>query len=168
MSDQVSGAAVVFEDYRTGGIGMILLGTAQKLKEAGLKWERPIEGDFYVWKTANTRVFSRGGLSLISRKMKGLASLDDLIDRLRHEATWLQRLDQLLAEIEKHGYWWELMCKANDQKNIFVAKDYGTEWQQSTSINADTSEDAAAAALLWILDAIPARSTMIDKGGDDT
>ena len=67
---------------------MISLGTAKKLRDAGLEWN-PQEGDwFYSWdgRIANLLVF--------------LSNFN-----IQEEFIFVPRLDQLLAEIEKRGYW---------------------------------------------------------------
>jgi len=67
---------------------------------------------------------------------------------------WLPRLDQLLAEIERRGFRWDignLGCFGDHDVCIGLF-----DWEDRTYIKgqfyADTPEDAAAQALLWLLE----------------
>ena len=65
---------------------------------------------------------------------------------------WLPRLDQLLAEIKKRGWAWTLHCD-NDGSEIEI-ETYNPEIAphlQYKCIEADTPEDAAAGALLYLI-----------------
>lgn len=65
---------------------------------------------------------------------------------------WLPRLDQLLAEIEKRGYVWKLRSRADGK--YFVAlfgKNDENYLVQCYWTEADSPEEAAAQALIWIL-----------------
>ena len=111
---------------------MISLELAKKLKEAGLEW-KPKKGDFYG-------VFGTNSIELIT------IDRNDIVPR---NIIWLPSLDQLLAEIEKRGYGWKLekfhaynlrrmeIYKVNDLLGCF---------------GGNSPEEAAASALLWILE----------------
>ncbi len=154
---------------------MISLETAQKLKDAGLRWE-PKEGDCWcngMWMAINYYLELVTGHLLVKK-----------------EAIWLPRLDQLLAEIEKRGFDIDLMHFATNSENTSQVDDppwscevnrfigweqldngqpkliiHGKDgsdrevnvhgpWQENRLnkyFDADSPEEAAAQALLWIL-----------------
>lgn len=61
---------------------------------------------------------------------------------------WIPRLDQLLAEIERRGWAWRLDMfppKAVYRLALYEA------WDRKRHFDADSPEEAAASALLWIL-----------------
>ena len=118
----------------------ISLDTARKLKDAGLKWE-PETCDTYYWprKFNNPVQVMHRDFDLLQKEQdtKGIV--------------WAPRLSQLLAEIERREYVWNLRgytdedgrrtCWA-DLELGYVHKNFGLE---------DTPEEAVAQALLWIL-----------------
>lgn len=117
----------------------ISLETARKLKEAGLKWE-PQEGDAYI--TEDT-IF---GYEIY----KGEA-----IDK--DKCAQRPRLDQMLAEIEKLGYEWELgILTLNDGRtymiDVALEELIKTESEEWKSFVANSPEEATAQVLLWILE----------------
>lgn len=108
---------------------MISLEMARKLKEAGLEWE-PKKGDWY-W------VFGTNSIDLIT------IDRNDIVPK---SIIFLPSLDQLLAEIEKCAYEWCLE-QARDKYRLSLWFDQACVYE----FRADTPEDAAAEALLWIL-----------------
>lgn len=114
---------------------MLSLEICQKLKDAGLQWE-PKEGDYVRYFDGN----------LISILTCGDVAFEDLKDCI-----FAPRLDQLLAEIEKRGYehhkleYWR--DKPDNHKHWFLLWADG-HWQE---FKTGTPDDAAAEALLWIL-----------------
>jgi hypothetical protein len=111
---------------------MLSLETAKALRDAGLEWE-PQLGDLFAADYDN-------GLGPTKPQVVRIADFG----KPGPEHIWLPRLDQLLAEIEKRGYDWFLKtdyCYVVNNNN------------QTQGIYADTPEEAAAQALLWILKA---------------
>ena len=71
------------------------------------------------------------------------------------ELVWLPSLSQLLAEIEKQGFIWVLDVSAtNGNKVIGYAMNIATslDWEDEEEFRSDSPEEAAASALLWILE----------------
>lgn len=117
------------------------LDKARTLKEAGLEWE-PKRGDFCVTEW--------GDILLIAHDK----------DEYVNHCLWLPRLDQLLAEIEKRGYGWKL--SASTYPKVYLSYKYrleltayirtnGRDHITQESFWANSPENAAAEALLWIL-----------------
>lgn len=120
---------------------MLSLETARKLQEAGLKWE-PKFGDVYYWSGENWVVDK-----FDQRRTQILAQDPD-------PAIFLPQLDQLLAEIEKQEYWWDLNHRMVDvdgknRHKMWVSKKHRNNTEQRFVL--DSPEEAAAQALLWIL-----------------
>lgn len=121
---------------------MISLETAKKLKEAGLKWE-PKVGDWFY----NHHGFVPGTTTTLDLVAE-VTVLIHSIARDYHNRTveFAPRLDQLLAEIERLGWEYELR---NDEAGIdyvcFVFSEGYNEYA-----HANTPTNAAAEALLWI------------------
>lgn len=118
---------------------MISLETARKLKEAGLQWE-PQMGDFlYYFTVLGTTVTWR--ISVISEDDNEDSNIVIYID----DGDWIfaPRLDQLLAEIEKRGWKWSIVPSRNRYCLIFTTV---------KQFVADSPDEAAALALLWILE----------------
>ncbi len=117
---------------------MISLSKARQLKSAGLRW-RWEHGDFFVigyeQENPEVRVCTRGGYS-------GDYHGDE------EEDVWFPRLDQLLAEIEGRGY----MVWLKRKRNVWTIRlrKQGQGWGRP--FIADVGEDAAADALIWILE----------------
>ena len=118
---------------------MISLETARKLKEAGLKWEPDItggtsEGDWYYW--------SDGRLDVLGHRDYHVLNHLETI-------TWAPRLDQLLAEIERRECWYSLARESGGDNYSLML------WKAHCGIEifyAATAAQAAAQALLWILE----------------
>jgi hypothetical protein len=126
---------------------MISLKTARKLKEAGLKWE-PQAGDMYHWES-----LTDGWEMRTVQECEIVNALYEIMELIT-EGEWLfaPRLDQLLAEIEKRGYAWELSVDEADKPPYAICifstpREIGQKW-----FTADSPEEAAALALLWILE----------------
>ncbi len=111
---------------------MLSLSKAQDMKKAGLRWT-PQPGDLYSPADVPGEVFVCDG--------NVIPSPDDV---------WFPRLDQLLAEIEKRGWSWDIRI-------IKPLQGYCCEvWRIGVGnykcCDAEIPEDAAAdALLLWIL-----------------
>lgn len=121
---------------------MIDLQTAQALKAAGLNC-RPQIGDWYF---SPFEIINAIDFELYKRIIT-----DDFIDEWKKESTWLPLLDQLLVEIEKHNRIWRIESEsqgyAKGRYSISTYKD-GIGWQDFWG---DSPDEAAAQALLWIL-----------------
>jgi len=118
---------------------MISLEKAKALKEAGLRWE-PKRFDWGFWVKAELPIPQ---LVIYDPDPKTVNTKDSI---------WLPRLDQLLAEIRKRGWVWILYC-GNDGIEVEI-ETYNPETPlhlRYKCIKADTPEDAAAEALLWIM-----------------
>jgi len=112
---------------------MISLSLAQKLKNAGLRWE-PKMGDF----------FTTPGTNLIQCAITPIRNVEYATSKI----VWLPRLDQLLAEIEKRGYEWSL----HSSTSTYDIELYNSGDMYSCLIKSDDKpEDVAGQALLWIL-----------------
>ena len=136
---------------------MISLELAEKLKNAGLIW-KPQKGDnvflknlINEWKTEQivSRVFPH------TVQMNGWGQLHT---RQFKDCLFRPRLDQLLAEIERQGYWYK-------QGNAIPIpscpyKYYCEIWQTNKSgeelcyheFAENSPEEAVGQALLWILE----------------
>lgn len=123
------------------------LETAQKLKDAGLPW-MPELLDTYVF----TKFEESGELSVcIPKTYESVNNLNGLLLIDAEDETgllWLPRLDQLLAEIEKRGYFMDLSGPYNTGEWRIILGGSVSD----PHFYADTPEEAAAQALLWILE----------------
>jgi len=137
---------------------VISLEKAKKLKEAGLEWE-PKQGDFYWFVTPDE---SRIGFVQNNRGAEGFKAH---VDRCRGIVwctyVFAPRLDQLLAEIEKWGYSWEMRTVIDESQSVrFNAKNIAywihvwktghIEWEDGFKRAFTSPSNAAASALLWI------------------
>ena len=122
-----------------GGDRMISLEMARKLKDAGLEWEPKIN-DFFKGPYGIDVVF------VLEVNIDSVLSVNgkEFADTVY---IWLPRLDQLLAEIEKCAYEWCLE-QARDKYRLSLWFDQACVYE----FRASTPEDAAAQALLWILE----------------
>jgi len=117
-------------------MSVISLEMAKKLKDAGLKWE-PQEGDWFYY--ASMLDFIKDNEE--AKGIKGVYSYPHA------SFTYCPHLDQLLTEIEKY-YEWSLYKDADGYKcDLFI--DQGVYF---TSDEQESADDAAAEALLWILE----------------
>ena len=136
---------------------MISLEKAKKLKEAGLGWEPQI-GDMFYWQNGK----DWGIIRLPSEDANN--NLDEIRDYI-DEGFWIfaPRLDQLLAEIEKRGYSWEMRTVIDESQSVrFNAKNIAywihvwktghIEWEDGFKRAFTSPSNAAAEALLWILE----------------
>jgi len=133
-----------------GAIDMIGLDAAKKLKDAGLEWggTNTKRGDFYLAE------FKDGTSGIYTVGVDGQNLWGETI-----VFTWLPRLDQLLSEIEGRGY-----KKYTLEKNKSVTlllwewdeelatMDFGNGWMPGVDFCAGSPDEAAAQALLWILE----------------
>jgi len=129
---------------------MINLKTAKALKAAGLVWE-PQYGDRFII----PEIFIEGLSGLMDDRLlmsyKASEPEDNWGEFIRVNI-FLPRLDQLLGEIEKRGYEWTLWVRNKLMPNKYTI-DIGkaTDYGETKRIGADTPDEAAAQALLWIL-----------------
>lgn len=119
---------------------MLNLENAKKLKSAGLVWKLK-EGDWY-W--ANGHVLYDG-------------EYPQLINNERH--IFLPSLSQLLDEIEKLGYSWEMGLTTTKGGPMMPGEWKSWYWveifknnKSVYSAEAGTPDDAAGLNLLWILE----------------
>ena len=121
---------------------MISLEIAKKLKDSGLKWE-PKFGDHYIIPA----VFEVGLHEVMdTRQIMSYHKNPKEWEESNRGFVFAPRLDQLLAEIERLGWKYELR---NDEAGIdyvcFVFSEGYNEYA-----HASTPTNAAASALLWI------------------
>lgn len=119
---------------------MISLELATKLKEAGMKW-KPQVGDCYY---------------RVGARYLRMVDYDQLLWENVQPGyyvwgtdVFVPRLDQLLGTIEGLGWRWNLNC-------FGIIKIHDKDWQgevyhRKEFIN-DSSDDASAEALIWILE----------------
>ncbi len=134
---------------------MTSLEMAKKLKEAGLEWEPQI-GDIFYWHNGKD-----WGIDALTSEdaNNNLDEIRDYID----EGFWIfaPRLDQLLGEIEKRGYSWEMRTVIDESQSVrFNAKNIAywihvwktghIEWEDGFKRAFTSPSNAAASALLWI------------------
>ena len=130
---------------------MLSLSKARELRSAGLKWESK-EGDWYGLIDCATG--EAEGPYFAGEKRFGYFC--NVIP------VWVPRLDQLLAEIEARGYTELSLSTINKSKKGYVFELLGQGllpskvvgsyyYAQYPTFKADTPEDTAADALLWIL-----------------
>jgi hypothetical protein len=115
---------------------MISIETAKALK--GLEW-KPKMGDWYYFGD------NAENLSLVINPSE---------KEVPEGIYFAPRLDQLLAWIEMKKYIWSIDVSAtNGDKVIGYAMSIATDlsWRDEKEFRADSPEDAAAQALLWIL-----------------
>lgn len=114
---------------------MISLETAKALKDAGLKWE-PEYGDWYH--------VERLG---VNPQIVAIRDFNHtLIFNGADLCTWLPRLDQLLAEIEKRNHDYRLSFS----HGLYTIKQWGR--YGSVDIPGKSPEESVAKALLRILE----------------
>lgn len=138
-----------------GGDCVISLVKAKRLKELGLKW-KPKIGDAYILHGLDGESVllidgtNGSGKDESTKSTKSLNRIDP------ESLTWLPSLSQLLAEIANKG--WdvgrlmihgggvksELLLRRTDGEHI------AADW--SPWFTTSTPEDAAASALIWILE----------------
>lgn len=137
---------------------MISLETAKALKEAGLEWE-PKVGDWFYWNEEPNLVTSCDDIYIWSNVAAWRLECDYLI--------FAPRLDQLIKEGVKRGYWIAIVPYPTKTKVIWEALLYTwwngdfcelteKEFMEGDKSNVplfvhDFPEEAAAQALLWIL-----------------
>lgn len=133
-----------FDTAKSGGGKQIVISseTARKLKEAGLRWEPQI-GDWYYHANKCGEILSPQPFLVDSRVLK--------YRKIGLSDVFAPRLDQLLAEIEKRGTYWALYHIGPPPA------EYGLQLMNyptgmTKSFWADTPDEAAAQALLWILE----------------
>ena len=117
---------------------MLSVETARKLKEAGLKVEVKIGDSFY---NLDQQLIETFYSDIVMQALYFLT--DDACDRI----IWLPRLDQLLAEIEKHCFWALIFDECDRPPYCLQLSSFIDEY-----FIADSPEQAAAQALLWILE----------------
>jgi hypothetical protein len=129
-----------WDTWRDRRIGMISLETAKALKEAGLEW-KPRKFDSYFHPNLRNALINDPHVPKCG---------------IKPELIFVPRLDQLLKEIEKRGWEWELgILTLNDGRtymiDVALEELIKTESEDWMSFVANSPEEAAAQALLWIL-----------------
>lgn len=123
---------------------MLSLETAKKLRDAGLGWNEINLGDFLYWQASINKwdIAVIENADIIERKDETLGYIED------SEWTWLPRLDQILSEIEGRGYRYSIYVDADGmyEVKIWAAEGVGKPFY------ASKPEEAAAQALIWILE----------------
>lgn len=116
---------------------------AEKLKEAGLKWEPQIY-DFF---DSDIGIENVDCISYNNGKPSRINHWNWDSERYhRSRLVWLPRLEQILSEIEKREYKWTI----NNGEEIFYVVLSIAGMQE---LFFDSSlEDVAAQALLWVLE----------------
>jgi hypothetical protein len=118
---------------------MISLELAKRLKAAGLRWEWPSSGDF-IYNHMADRYGCVDEWIYTKKEVK------------RHwengRVDFAPRLDQLLAGIEARGY--RVWLKTKRNACVVRIRKVGEGWGKAHI--ADTPEEAAGRALLWILE----------------
>lgn len=113
---------------------MISLETARKLKDAGLEW-RPQRGDwYYSGSNIEVNIYVRPN------------------EKVPESIYYAPRLDQLLAEIEKRGYRWDLFITAYGWYKLLLATPKKLYFDIDKFDGGSLPDEAAASALLWILE----------------
>lgn len=130
---------------------MISLEKAKALKEVGLKWEPKLLDIFTM--CAEDIEGIEPYTVCVAKTKKDVEDIVKLLDTDKYdmaECIWLPRLDQLLGEIERQE--WEIRLIIKKERTILAVIGYGRYHKGivSTQFKADTPEDAAAEALLWI------------------
>ena len=72
----------------------------------------------------------------------------EMIKKANEKSVWIPRLDQLLAEISKTEWKWVLFSTGG----IFLENDEKGTWHEIECENNEANVEAAAQALLWILE----------------
>lgn len=124
---------------------LISLTLAEKLKNTGLRWEQKPLDQFY-------RPILGGGHIVSYRLLHLFDAIDSNTIEIPKEATWLPRLDQLLAEIEQRGYSYNVYDNYPISEYRIRLYDRETDRYHDRIWKAGTPQDAAAKALLWILE----------------
>ena len=124
---------------------MISLELAQKLRDAGLVWE-PQWGDWYCFGNSLP-----GFLQGVDDE--NLEYLNQRVKLFAEKYVWFPRLDQMLAEIERRGYVGLVSSITKPKYTVYVvlARLYAHSEEKGKTFFADTPEQAAGLALLWIL-----------------
>jgi hypothetical protein len=129
---------------------MISLSTAKRLKEAGLKWEPKIGDRFTTFECVEAGYKET---ELWDEEMQEAFETPEAdTENMLKGSIWLPRLDQLLAEIEKRGYAWELSVDEVDKPPYAICffstpREIGQKW-----FTADSPWEVAEQALIWILE----------------
>ena len=125
---------------------MISLKTAKALKDAGLEWEYEygFPRDCVYYKDKIHGVDGPGALDTIR-----LAPWQNYVKR--EYLVFAPSLFQLLAEIEKRGYVWSLSKISEPPQYYMISGKDGEISALKTHYSSDSPEEAAAAALLWVM-----------------
>ena len=115
---------------------MISLGLAKKLKDAGLKW-KPEIGDWFFYETS--------GICLFDNDDMNYYGTTEQKRRFKTNSTWLPSLSDILAEIErKHRDF-----RIKKLMDVWSLDLFGLGMEGEFA--AETPEEVAGQALLWIL-----------------
>ena len=131
---------------------MLSLELAEKLKSLGLAWEPKNNDAIFLKHDFYGDMFS----TVVSSKNNTIYHTSNFIGYHWDDIdiiTWLPLLDQLLVEIQKHVDELSLDLE-NKKRNEWVCT-IGIYTEYGTSVNeylANSPEDAAAQALLWLIE----------------
>lgn len=124
---------------------MLSIELSRKLKNAELEWE-PKELDCM---SAPADVCTSAYLG--KEEMEEIQSFsNEEMKTLQEKIVWLPRLDQLLAEIERRGYNYELTCGLSSSHKYIIhlfKGDYVLKRKYGNAL-----DDVIAQALIWVLE----------------
>ena len=126
---------------QTSQMSHVSIELAEQIKKVGLEWV-PKERDRLYYDQKNLIVLAVQEYDLFVACGVELFSISEHPER---SLVWLPFLSQLMAEIEGRGYLWNL-----DHSTGRYLCQIG-KWKWEKCLWADTTDDAAAMALLWIL-----------------
>lgn len=144
---------------------MLKLETASKLKLAGLEWERQVGDWFYYFPYGinSDDKFNKPELNLLDCELSIEEKENPCKVWANDKSIYVPRLDQLLAEIEKRMYQWELTSYSAlppvlDEEGyprtykIQLFDEEGQVYEIGDMANIFNPGESAAQALLWILE----------------
>lgn len=131
---------------------MITLELAQKLKDAGLKWE-PHREDKYTFEPVLVPKGTKNPEMIEIQSDRYVLDNACAVGRYTRftpaNSIWLPSLEQLLEEIEKRG--WKNNCMLSSRDKEEYQCTISQKGHDSLKFYGATQEEAAGYALLWIL-----------------
>lgn len=143
----------------------VSLEMAEKLREVGLRWEPKAFDKFShkgfrlpVWYVQDGEVIVKMALIHEGKKWIGQTFTEKIPIK---ECIWLPTLSDLLEWLEGQGYVVNIVQEYvfNDAKPHYCCNIWekgidklGEYWREAGEFKADTREDAAAKAVLWVLE----------------
>jgi len=124
---------------------MISIDKAKRLKNLGLSWHKPKEGDWY---SINNLLFLTSKYDMpfgYTHNHIGEIDSNDKEGLLISNEVWLPSLEQMLNEIEKYQYTFSLV---GEKLTLFKKLNLVIQFE------CDSREDSVADALIWILENI--------------